>query len=281
MDAGSVDVQARRYRVAPTGEFGSPQDIGDLLIRPSQLDDRQGGQGAGGSPELTRIRDIGTIREGYREPPFTLMRFNGQPAVGISITNIAGVNVVKVGKAIDQRLEELLEELPIGIELRRVHWMSDIVDDAVKSFLVSFAQAVAIVLVVLTVAMGWRMGLIIGSGLILTILASFILMSVIGIDLQRMSLGALIIALGMMVDNAIVVADGMVVRLQQGMARKKAAIEAATLPAWPLLGATFIAVMAFYPIFASTEGAGEYCRTLFSVVHLRHRHTLAVYSAGA
>jgi multidrug efflux pump subunit AcrB len=108
--------------------------------------------------------------------------------------------------------------------------------------------------------------MIIGSALILTILASFIFMAIIGIDLQRMSLGALIIALGMMVDNAIVVADGMVVRLQQGMLRKQAAVEAATQPAWPLLGATFVAVMAFYPIFASTEGAGEYCRTLFSVV---------------
>jgi len=144
--------------------------------------------------------------------------------------------------------------------------MSDIVDEAVNNFLVSFAQAVGIVLIILTLVMGWRLGVVIGTALILTILASFVFMAVIGIDLQRMSLGALIIALGMMVDNAIVVADGMVVRLQQGMERKLAAIESADLPAWPLLGATFIAVMAFYPIFASTEGAGEYCRTLFSVV---------------
>ena len=263
VDAGSVDVQAKRYRVSPTGEFSSPQEIGDLLIRPSPLDNQQN---AVNSAELTRIRDIGTVKLGYREPPFTLMRYNGQPALGISITNSAGVNVVKVGQAIDRRLEELLPDLPIGIEVRRVHWMSDIVDEAVSNFLISFAEALGIVLVVLTLAMGWRMGMIIGSALILTILASFIFMAIIGIDLQRMSLGALIIALGMMVDNAIVVADGMVVRLQQGMQRKQAAVEAATQPAWPLLGATFVAVMAFYPIFASTEGAGEYCRTLFSVV---------------
>lgn len=262
VDAGSVDVQAKRYRVSPTGEFTSPQDIGDLLIRPSPLDSLQSGQ----SSELTRIKDIGTVYSGYREPPFTQMRFNGQPALGISITNSAGVNVVTVGQAIDKRLEELVPLLPIGIEVRRVHWMSDIVDEAVNNFLVSFAQAVGIVLIILTLVMGWRMGVVIGTALILTILASFVFMAVIGIDLQRMSLGALIIALGMMVDNAIVVADGMVVRLQQGMERKLAAIESADLPAWPLLGATFIAVMAFYPIFASTEGAGEYCRTLFSVV---------------
>ena len=263
VDAGSVDVQTRRYRVSPTGAFTSPEDIGDLLIRPTALDRKLAD---GSNFEVTRIRDIGTVRVGYREPPFTQMRFNGRPALGISITNSAGVNVVKVGQAIDRRLEELVPDLPIGIEVRRVHWMSDIVDDAVKSFLVSFAQAVSIVLVVLTVAMGWRMGMIIGSALILTILGSFVMMAVFGIDLQRMSLGALIIALGMMVDNAIVVADGMAVRLQQGMERKKAAVEAAAQPTWPLLGATFVAVMAFYPIFASTEGAGEYCRTLFSVV---------------
>ena len=114
--------------------------------------------------------------------------------------------------------------------------------------------------------MGWRLAFIIGVALVATILASFMLMAVFGIDLQRMSLGALIIALGMMVDNAIVVADGFVVRLQRGMDRVKAAIEAAAQPAMPLLGATIVAVMAFYPIFSSVESAGEYCRTLFTVV---------------
>jgi hypothetical protein len=132
--------------------------------------------------------------------------------------------------------------------------------------MINFAEAVGIVLVVLAVFMGWRMGLIIGMALIATVLASFMLMKIFGIDLQRMSLGALVIALGMMVDNAIVVADGYVVRLGKGMAPKDAAIEAARLPAWPLLGATVVAVMAFYPVYASVEDAGEYCRTLFSVV---------------
>jgi multidrug efflux pump subunit AcrB len=269
IDGGNVDVQERRLRIAPTGEFQTPEDIGDLTIRPSFLDSLQtGGAGAtrGRSSELIRIRDIGTVREGYREPPFTQMRFNGLPAIGISITNISGVNVVTVGEAIDRRLAELLPGLPVGIEVRRVHWMSDVVADAVNGFLVSFAQAVGIVIVVITIGMGLRMSLIIGSALILTILGSFILMAIMGVDLQRMSLGALVIALGMMVDNAVVVADGMAVRLQQGMDRKKAAIEAASQPAMPLLGATVIAAMAFYPIFASEANAGEYCRTLFTVV---------------
>ena len=265
LDAGKLDIQAKRLRILPSGEFTSPADIADLVIRPSVLDEKQR-EAVGGGAELTRIRDIGSIRRGYREPPLTLMRYNGRPALGISVTNVSGANVVQVGQAIDRRLKELTANLPIGLEVRRVHWMSDVVAEAVDAFLISFAQALGIVLVVLTLAMGWRMGVIIGGALIVTILGTFILMAVFGIDLQRMSLGALIIALGMMVDNAIVVADGMAVRLQQGMERSRAAVEAASQPALPLLGATVVAVMAFYPIFASTEGAGEYCRTLFSVV---------------
>ncbi len=268
VDAGSVDVQDKRFRIAPTGEFASPGDIADLTIRPSLLDVLQNltRLQEPRSAELIRIRDIGTVRRGHRDPPSMLMRYNGAPALGISITNISGVNVVEMGRAVDARLNELLQELPVGIEVHRVHWQSNVVADAVNGFLINFAEAVGIVLIVLTLAMGWRMGVIIGTALILTILGTFAFMAVFGIDLQRMSLGALVIALGMMVDNAIVVADGMLVRLERGMDRTQAAIESTSQPAWPLLGATVVAVMAFYPIFASVEGAGEYCRTLFTVV---------------
>ncbi|MEM6332653.1 MAG: efflux RND transporter permease subunit [Planctomycetota bacterium] len=260
IDAGSLDVQRRRLRISPTGAFTSPTDIGELTIREAASDgDRQGN-------ELIRLRDIGTIREGYEDPPFKLMRYNGRPAIGISIANAPGANVVTVGQAIDNRLDELIPTLPIGVEVSRVHWMSDVVDEAVSGFLVNFMQAVIIVIVVITIGMGLRMSFIIGSALILTILGSFLVMSVVGIDLQRMSLGALIIALGMMVDNAVVVADGMDARLKRGMNRRDAAIAAGRDPAWSLLGATIIGAIAFYPIFASTEGAGEYCRTLFTVI---------------
>ena len=138
------------------------------------------------------------------------------------------MNVVDVGKAVGARVDELIEEIPIGIE--RVHLQSDDVDKAVSSFLISLAQAVAIGLVVLNVPMGPRMGMIIGSGLILTILATFIWLATFGIDLQRMSLGALIIALGMMVGKSIVVADGASVRMAKGMSRLDAAIDAAKRP---------------------------------------------------
>ena len=273
VDAGGVDLQRKRFRIAPTGEFKSPEDIGNLHVRASFGDelsnltaDADKPVSSGRTAELIRIRDIATVERGYLEPPSTMMRYNGKPAIGISITNVSGINVVKVGQAIDERLEKILPMLPVGIEVHRFHWQSGIVNQAVKGFLINFGEAVAIVLIVLTLAMGWRMGVVIGSSLILTILTSFILMAIFGIDLQRMSLGALIIALGMMVDNSIVVADGIVVRMGKGMDPKKAAIEAASQPSMPLLGATVIAVMAFYPIYASIEGAGEYCRTLFTVV---------------
>jgi multidrug efflux pump subunit AcrB len=286
VDAGYVDAQQRRYRVAPTGEFISPEDIADLYIHPDPLDllnlplavstpespdITQPGQSAQtrdltAPQELIRIRDIAEVTSGYLEPPFSLMRFNGKPAIAIQLANVEGGNVVQTGKNIEKRLNELMPQLPVGIELTKIAWQSDLVTVAINDFMINLVEAVAIVLVVLALPMGLRMGIIIGSGLVLTILATFILMAVFGIDLERMSLGALVIALGMMVDNSIVVADGIAVRLKQGMDRKKAAIEAASGPAMPLLGATIVAVLAFYPIFASVADAGEYCRTLFIVV---------------
>lgn len=269
VDAGGLDLQDRRFRIDPSGQFRTPKDIANLTIRPSPLDALQqlpSEDAVVGRSELIRISDFGKIRRGYREPPNYLVRYNGQPAIGLSITNVFGANIVDVGHNINQRLDEVAPQFPVGIELERVNWQSDAVGTAIDGFFINFAEAVGIVLVVLAVAMGWRMGVIIGTALIATVLGTFILMALLGIDLQRMSLGALVIALGMMVDNAIVVADGMVVRLQRGMARKQAAIEAATQPSLPLLGATLVAVMAFYPIYASPESTGEYCKSLFEVV---------------
>ena len=269
VDAGSVDVQQKRVRIAPTGEFNSPEDIADLQIHPSLIDSLQTleqGQPLQSSDELLRIRDIGTVRRGYAEPPPTMMRLNGQPALTLYMTNVAGANIVDVGKNVDARMAELEAELPIGLELHLVHWMSDVVSDSVNGFFVNLAQAVIIVLVVLALAMGWRMGSLIGIDLVLTIFGTFIVMAMMDLPLQRMSLGALVIALGMMVDNSIVVAEGFVVKREQGMDKIKAAIESAGSPSMPLLGATVVAVMAFYPIGGSKESTGEYCLSLFTVV---------------
>ena len=267
VDAGSIDVQSRRLRIAPTGAFRTPAEIGDLVIAAAVSQSTSSPVGKGRrSGELIRIRDVATVRAAIAEPPSWEMRFDGRLAQGLAMANISGGNVVETGRAIDRRLAELVADLPHGIGVHRIAWQSDEVSSSVNGFLVNLAQAVGIVLAVLIIPMGWRMGVIIGSGLLLTILGTFMLMSVFEIDLQRMSLGALVIALGMMVDNAIVVADGYAIRRQRGMDAKQAAIDAASVPSWPLLGATFVAVLAFYPVFASTADAGEYCRTLFSVV---------------
>lgn len=265
VDAGSVDLATRRLRIAPTGSFQSASEIGDLIVN-AGIVERAQGSASSANEQLLRIKDIGTVREGYAEPAFQIMRFGGETSVGLSIANESGVNIVEVGEALEQRLAELNAQLPIGIEVHKVHWQSEVVSEAVNGFLLSFAEALAIVIVIIALFMGWRMGVIIGFALTFTILATFIVMALFGIDLQRVSLGALVVALGMMVDNAIVVADGYLRRTQDGMAPEEAASEAARVPAFPLLGATVVAVMAFYPIFASVEDVGEYCRTLFTVI---------------
>lgn len=261
VQAGSLEVQDLRLRIDVTGTFTTTDDIGELTIRGGSL------PGTKASQELIRIRDVATVERGYIDPPVAIMRHNGLPAIGLALSNAPGVNIVDLGLAIDARLSELMADLPVGIEVERIAWQGDQVKRSIDAFMVGLAQAVLIVLVVLVFAMGLRSAFIVGmAGLVFVIFASFLVMKIFGIDLHRMSLGALIVAMGMMVDNAIVVCDGVLVRFQSGMDRVKAAIEAATQPSTALLGATIIAVMAFYPIFASDEGAGEYCATLFSVV---------------
>jgi multidrug efflux pump subunit AcrB len=271
VDAGSVDLQDQRFRVAPTGEFKSPEEIADLAISVStfraMLTAQDIGKGVQGEGQILRIRDIATVNRGYVDPPSKLMRLNGQPGIVLALAPLAGVNAVEMGRAVEKRLDELKAVLPVGIEVNEITWQSDIVDESIKGFMINLMQAIVIVLVVLAATMGLRVGILIGvSGLVFPILGTFVVMAMSGVDLQRVSLGALIIAMGMMVDNAIVVVDGFVVRLQQGMERRKAAIEAASIPAWPLLGATVVAAMAFYPIYASTYDTGEYAGSLFTTV---------------
>ena len=274
VNAGAIEAQTERLRIELTGTFTQPEEIGELSLRSSLADSVANLTGepppqAGAlrrAGEIVKVKDIATVRRGYLEPPITMMRFNGQPAIGIQIANATGANVVETGRVLDKRLAEITPTLPVGIEVHQVAWQSDLVTKSINDFMINLAEAVLIVLVVLTVAMGWRMGIIIGSGLVFTVLGTFVFMAIFGIDLHRISLGALIIGLGMMVDNAIVVADGIAVRLQQRMERTQAAIESATQPAGPLLGATIVASMAFYPIYGNSTDTGEYAGSLFLVV---------------
>lgn len=289
VEAGHVDLDTMRLRIEPSGEFTDPVDIGELNIKPSTLDVMSQlvspsghllgqsdlgfqkvqdltAEGVEDSVDILLLKDIATVRRGYQEPSATIMRRDGKPAIAIALAGADDENIVTVGRRLEQRLEEVKEFLPVGLQFEKVAWQSDIVSESVNAFLINLAQAVAIVLIVLIIPSGMRMGFIIGFDLLITILATFIFMFLCDIPLQRMSLGALIIAMGMMVDNAIVVSDSMAVKIRNGVDRVQAAVEACTSSAYPLLSATFVAVMAFYPIYASTASAGEYCNTLFTVI---------------
>ncbi|MDF4800423.1 efflux RND transporter permease subunit VmeI, partial [Vibrio parahaemolyticus] len=253
-DAGAIRIGDEYIRIQPTGEFQSVDELGDLLITES------GAQG------LIFLKDVAEIKRGYVEVPSNIINFNGSLALNVGVSFAQGVNVVEVGKAFDRRLAELKYQQPVGVEISEIYSQPKEVDKSVSGFVISLAQAVGIVIIVLLFFMGLRSGLLIGLILLLTVLGTFIFMKYLAIDLQRISLGALVIALGMLVDNAIVVVEGILIGTQKGRTRLQAATDIVTQTKWPLLGATVIAVTAFAPIGLSEDSTGEYCGTLFTVL---------------
>ena len=197
--AGKATMGSERVALNPTGEFESEREFGDLLIR---------GRGVG-SNALVFLRDVADITRGYEDPPTSILRYDGERAVGLGISTVLGGNVVTMGNALDKRLAEVEGQAPLGMDLNIISLQSRAVTAAINSFLINLAEAVAIVIVVLMMFMGLRSAAIIGSVLLITIMGTFIIMGMQGIILERISLGALVIALGMLVDNAIVVTDGM------------------------------------------------------------------------
>ncbi|MGR5205384.1 efflux RND transporter permease subunit VmeI [Vibrio sp. PNB23_22_7] len=253
-NAGAIRIGDEYIRIQPTGEFQSVNELGDLLITES------GAQG------LIFLKDVADIKRGYVEVPSNIINFNGSLALNVGVSFSQGVNVVEVGKAFDRRLAELKYQQPVGVQISEIYSQPKEVDKSVSGFVVSLAQAVGIVIIVLLFFMGLRSGLLIGLILLLTVLGTFIFMKYLAIDLQRISLGALVIALGMLVDNAIVVVEGILIGTQKGRTRLQAATDIVTQTKWPLLGATVIAVTAFAPIGLSEDATGEYCGTLFTVL---------------
>jgi multidrug efflux pump subunit AcrB len=256
VSSGYLTLGAEYIPVNPTGEFTSEQEFGDLLISARGQD----------SDSLVYLRDVADIVRGYDETPSTILKFDGKPGIGLGISAVAGGNVVTMGRSLKKRFKELKEQVPLGMEMNVIALQTEAVTTAIKGFLVSLAQAVIIVIVVLLVFMGLRSGLIIGSVLFITIMGTFVFMNMWNVTLERISLGALVIALGMLVDNAIVVTDGMRVKMEQGLDGITAARDVVGQTGVPLLGATFVAVAAFAAIGTSQDATGEYCRTLFSVI---------------
>ena len=252
-ETGNITLGDRYIRISPTSEILTVNDIGDLVIGSS-----------GGN--LTRLREIANVRRDYVVPQSFKLKFNNRPALAIGISTVEGGNVVNMGRAVSARLRELEAFRPVGIELMPIYLQSEQVTKSVNDFIINLLESIAIVVGVLLIFMGLRSGLIIGLVLMITVAGTFIIMNYMGITLQIVSLAALIIALGSLVDNGIVVAEGMLVGAERGMTIEDAASDSVEGSKWAMLGGTFIAVMAFAPVGLSKMQAGEFLRSLFQVV---------------
>ena len=253
-NAGRALIGGQRIRIHTTGEFQSVEALESLLVS------------APGSTQLVRLGDIGQVYKTQSDQPLVLYHDSGVDALSFGISFGKGVNVVDVGSAINQRLAELAATSPLGIEISTLYNQADRVEDTINGFFINLIESVAIVIIVLLVFMGVRSGLLMGLVLVLTIFGTFIVMNMLGLQLQLVSLGALIIALGMLVDNAIVVTEGVLIGIARGQSRLEAAKSIVSQAQWPLLGATIIGIIAFAPIGLSQNDTGEFCRSLFTVL---------------
>ncbi len=253
VNPGSITFGVESIRIGVGNKINSIEEVEDLLIQVP----------GGGNFKLS---DIAEIKTSVLEPKREALYYNGKQAVALGLSNESGINVVKLGEKITERLDILKRELPAGLEINEIYYQPDRVSDAVDNFMLNLLMSVGIVILVLLFSMGYRSGLLISSGLVFTILGTLIVMLAIDLPLHRISLGAIILAMGMLVDNAIVVADGILVDLKKGVDRKKAFIATAKRTAMPLLGATFVAILAFMPLAMSPNEAGEFLSSLFTVL---------------
>jgi len=253
-DAGTVTLDDHRIRILSGEGFDSLAQIENLRI------------GKPGTTEQISLIDIATVRREPTEIPDHLVRFNGEDAFALAVSGISDANIVTVGQAVEARLEQLKSRIPLGVEIHPIYEQHKVVDESINGFIDNLVVSVAIVILVLCLMMGWRIGLIVGATLLLIVLGTILFMSLFHIDMERISLGALIIAMGMMVDNAIVVAEGMLINMQRGLPAKEAACHATDRTQIPLLGATVIGIMAFSGIGLSDDVTGEFLFSLFAVI---------------
>ncbi|MCG9761164.1 MULTISPECIES: efflux RND transporter permease subunit [Pseudoalteromonas] len=253
-NAGKIRVGDESIRLHPTGEFTDVSELEGLLISKP------------GAKELIYLGDVAKVTREYAEVPSHITRFAQQRALLVGVSFTSGVNVVEVGKEIEHHLQQLEYQRPYGIKVNTVYNQPTEVETSVDGFIISLLEAVAIVIIVLLIFMGVKSGILIGGILLITVLGTFIFMKIFAIDLQRISLGALIIALGMLVDNAIVVTEGILINIKRGQSKIKAAVNIVEQTKWPLLGATIIGITAFAPIGLSSDASGEFAGSLFWVL---------------
>lgn len=250
--AGTIDTGERSVRISVDGGLGRADDIRELRLRAGQ--------------QVTRLGDIATVTEGTEEPFQRKFRFNGKDSVQVGVVMAKGFNVTDVGKAVEATLQRFEASLPHGVEVAQISNQPEVVREAIGEFMKALLEALAIVLVVSFLSVGWRSGLVIAIAIPLVLAATFAIMYELGIDLQRISLGALIIALGLLVDDAMIVVEMMERKLEEGLHKIDAASFAYTSTAFPMLTGTLITTAGFIPVGFAASTAGEYVRTLFYVV---------------
>lgn len=253
VNAGSYQNESDRLPLHVSSAVTDEKDIRNLLIRTPQ-------------GKTIRLGDIAQIERTYSEPQRNGFFVDGKPALAICLTMEENAIVPDVGKAVEKRLAEIMPQIPVGMEMEKIFFQPDKVNEAISSFMVNLVESVLIVILILIFTMGFRSGLIIGFGLILTIAVSFPILLMCGTTLQRISLGAFIVAMGMLVDNAIVIMDGILIDKARGVGPKTYLYRIGQHTAMPLLGATLIAVSTFLAVYLSPDSAGEYAGDLFLVL---------------
>lgn len=250
--AGVIEAGPERISVRTTGQFASEKDLQTVNLR---INDR-----------FFRLADIADIERGYVDPPSPMFRFNGQTAIGLAIGMKAGANIEVFGAALKARMDSIVRDLPVGVGVHNVSDQAVVVKQAVGGFTSALFEAVVIVLAVSFVSLGIRAGLVVACSIPLVLAMVFVFMEYSDITMQRISLGALIIALGLLVDDAMITVEVMVTRLEMGETKEQAATFAYTSTAFPMLTGTLVTVAGFVPIGLNASSAGEYTYTLFAVI---------------
>ncbi|MDP0507160.1 MAG: efflux RND transporter permease subunit [Fusobacterium sp. JB019] len=255
---GNIDYGNLIVNLKFNNEIKTMEKLKNLIIFSGKLPN--------GNSEIIRLGDIATIKKGYSYPMKEKMYYNGKKSMGISLSPLVGTNIVNTGKEIDAKIDYLKEKLPLGISVEKIYYQPDLVSSSINIFVINLLISIFTVVGVLLLTMGLKSGFIIGSGLILSILGTLIAMLFMKIDLQRVSLGSFIIAMGMLVDNSIVIVDNTLVNLNKNLGIEVSLENATKKPAIPLLGATLIAVLAFLPAYLMPTYMGEYVGSCFWVI---------------
>ena len=250
--SGTLDTQSERIAIRVSGQFDSVESLEALTVR---VNDR-----------LVRLRDIASITRGYEDPPTPLFRIDGTPAIGLGVAMSKGGNILHMGEHLTAEMQRIERDLPVGIDVHLVANQPHVVEESVGEFTKALSEAIIIVMIVSFLSLGLRAGVVVAVCIPLVLAITFVAMDAWNIDLQRISLGALVIALGLLVDDAMIAVEMMIRKLEEGWDKFRAATFAYTSTAFPMLTGTLVSIAGFMPVGFAKSGAGEYCFTLFVVV---------------